>query len=99
MNVDVFMLLSFAMIIGELFLDIQVFFNPGFKFAGMFYLFILSYASSSIDESIRSSTSSNLRSITSILHPHFDLTKSVQDCKSFPIPFFSYCGNVLNKML
>ena len=46
------------------------FFNWSFKFAGMFSLFIPFYTSFSIDESIRSSGSTHLRSITSFLHPY-----------------------------
>ena len=89
MNVDLFMFLSFAMIIGELFLDALVgFFNSSFKFAGMFSLFIPLYTSFSIDESIRSSSSSHLRSITSFLHPYLHLTKPAQDCRSFSNLFF-----------
>ena len=61
MNVVLLMFLSFAMIIGELFLDaLVVFFNSSFKFAGMFSLFITLYTSFSIDESIRSSSRSKI---------------------------------------
>ena len=84
MNVDLFMFLSFAMIIGELFLDALVgFFDSSFEFAGMFSLFIPLYTSFSIDESIRSSSSSHLRSITSFLHSYLHLTKPAEDCRSF----------------
>ena len=89
MNVDLFMFLSFAMIIGELFLDALVgFFNSSFKFAGMFSFFIPLYTRFSIDESIRSSESSHLRSITLFLHPYLHLTKSAQDCRGFSNLFF-----------
>ena len=89
MNVDLFMFLYFAMIIRELFLDALVgFFNLSFKFAGMFSLFVLLYTSFSIDGSIRCSSSSHLRSVTSFLHPHLHLTKPAQDCRSFSNLFF-----------
>ena len=84
MNVDLFMFLSFTMIIGELFLNVLVgFFNSCFIFAGMFSLFTPLYASFSIDESTRSSSNSHLRSITQSLHPYLHLTKPAQDCRSF----------------
>ena len=89
MNVDVFMYLSFAMIIGASFLGALVgFFNSSFKFAGIFSLFIPLYTSFSIDESIRSSGNSHLRSTTSFLHPYLHLTKPAQDCRSFSNLFF-----------
>ena len=82
------MFLSFAMIIGELFVDVLVgFFNLSFKFARIFS-FIPLYTSFSIDESICPSSSSHLRSIMSFLHPYLDLTKPAHDCRSFLILFF-----------
>ena len=60
MNVDLFIFLSFVMIIGKLYLNALVgFFTSSFKFAGIFSLFIPLYASYSIDESIHSSSSSH----------------------------------------
>ena len=60
MNVDLFMFLSFAMITGELFLDILVgFFNLSLEFAGIFSFFTPLYTSFSIDEPIRYSSNSH----------------------------------------
>ena len=59
---NLFMFLSFATIIVflELFLNALVgFLNSSFKFAGMLSLFIPLYTGFSIDESIRSSSSSH----------------------------------------
>ena len=89
MNVDLFIFLSFVMIIGKLYLNALVgFFTSSFKFAGIFSLFIPLYASYSIDESIHSSSSSHWRSVTSFFHPYLHLTKPAQDCRSFANLFF-----------
>ena len=88
------MFLSSTKIIGKLFLDVlvSVFFNSSFNFGGMFFLFIPIplHTSFSNDESILSSSSSHLRSVTSFSHPYLHLMKPAQDSRSFSILFFFY---------
>ena len=75
MNVELFMFLSFAMIIGALFIDVLVgFFKSSFKFAGIFSLSILLYTSFSIDELICSSSNICVRSMKSIFYSYLYLT-------------------------
>ena len=71
MNADLIMFLSFAMIIDQLFLDVLVgFLIRVLNLQARFLCFFPFYTSFSIDESIRPSSSSHLRSITSFLHPY-----------------------------
>ena len=87
------------MIIAQLFLDVLVgYFNSSFKLAGMFSLIISLNTCFRIYESIRSSNSSHLRSVTSFLHAYLLLSKPAQDLEVSPF-YFLYYGNVLIKIL